>query len=252
MPTCQQTFGEGAWDKWLKCLGPLGSITAAEKHSNTKHWLNNMVIIPIEVFRKYLYNFGVWIECSTQVFYSYKPKSLNSIVVRTWEHIGRGFLLDITLITTVHLHSKYEDSTKCSRCSEEQTVFIDGKVTAVTIYAFPCETLENHSLLPHKIYCHTLSLRPVCSRSRLRSFLRCLGQTEATWRRRWMWYDWHISTHLTLQTHLWTHLSTFSVHLNVCMMHLMLNNTTMLPFMCSDANSNYDGLWRKGFEKYNF
>jgi len=91
---------KGLGTKWLKCVGPLGSITAAEKHSNTKHWLNNMVIIPIEVFRKYLYNFGVWIECSTQVFYSYKPKSLNSIVVRTQEHIGRGFLLDITLITT--------------------------------------------------------------------------------------------------------------------------------------------------------
>jgi len=103
-----------------------------------------MIIIPIEVFKKYLYNFWVWIECSTQVFYSYKPKSLNSIVVRTREHIGRGFLLDITLITTVHLHSKYEDSTKCSRCSEEQTVFIDGKVTAVTcvtIYARPSKII---------------------------------------------------------------------------------------------------------------
>jgi hypothetical protein len=50
---------KGLGTKWLKCLGPLGSITAAEKHSNTKHWLNNMIIIPIEVFRKYLYNFGV-------------------------------------------------------------------------------------------------------------------------------------------------------------------------------------------------
>ena len=50
---------KGLRTKWLKCVGPLGSITAAEKHSNTKHWLNNMIIIPIEVFRKYLYNFGV-------------------------------------------------------------------------------------------------------------------------------------------------------------------------------------------------
>jgi hypothetical protein len=50
---------KGLGKKWLKCLGALGSITAAEKHFNTKHWLNDMIIIPIEVFRKYLYNFGV-------------------------------------------------------------------------------------------------------------------------------------------------------------------------------------------------
>jgi len=168
-----------------------------------------MIIIPIEVFRKYLYNFGVWIEYSTQVFYSYKPKSLNSIVVWTQDHIGRSFHLDITLITTVYLHSKYEDSTKCSHCSEEQTVFHWWKSHSCDMCDYLCRDPRKIIARSHIKYTIVPSACVLRVLVTFESFLRCLGKER-----------WHggegerkmidtFSMCLTLQTHLWTHLSTF-------------------------------------------
>jgi len=168
-------FREGAWDKVLKSLGPLGSITTAEKHFNTKHWVNDMIIIPIEVLEN-IYTI-LEFELSTQHKYlqlqAQKLEQHCSLDTRPyWKEFSLGYHSNHYCIPSQQVWRLHEVFPLFRRANSLHW----WKSHSCDMCDYLCETLENHSSLPHKIYYCTLSLRPACSRSHLRSFLRCLGK----------------------------------------------------------------------------